>query len=93
MITKVGIRAKTNAFPIMRYSSATKPALNMIARAAPNPAPEVIPKVIGLASGFLKIPCSIVPAIASPIPAKIPIKMRGSLNCHTHTSASHRVWK
>ena len=82
---KVGIRAKANAFPIMRYSPATIPAPKRMAIAAPNPAPDVMPKVKGLASRFLKIPYT-VPAIASHVPAKMPIMIHGNLKFQTTIS-------
>jgi hypothetical protein len=57
-----------------------------MAIAAPNPAPDAIPKVKGLVSGFLKIPYIIVPAIASHMPAKMPIMIRGNLKFQTTIS-------
>ena len=50
------------------------PVPRMMANAAPKPAAEEMPKVKGLASGFLRMPCITAPATPRPMPATMLIK-------------------
>ena len=50
----------------------------MIASAAPSDAPEATPRVNGETSGFPRLPCIKVPAVANAAPAKIAISTLGN---------------
>ena len=52
----------------------------IIARDAPNDAPDATPNVNGDTSGLPKQPCINAPATARATPATIPISIRGNLN-------------
>lgn len=50
-----------------------------MAREAPNAAPEEIPKIYGLAIGFLNNPCIAHPAVANEAPIIAASKILGNL--------------
>jgi len=91
MIINVGINAKKNEHPTRRYSLTTAPSAKNRAKEAPNAAPAAIPNVKGLASGFFKVPCIIVPAAASPNPTRMAKIIRGSLRSQTLSSPNVSV--
>jgi hypothetical protein len=91
IITNVGINAKKNEHPTRRYSLTTAPSAKNSANEAPKDAPAAIPNVKGLASGFFKVPCIIVPAAASPNPTRIANVIRGSLRSQTLSSPNVSV--
>ena len=66
-----------------RYSPPATPAPRTIAIEAPVVAAEAIPRVNGLASGFLRIPCMTEPATASPNPAQTAKSTRWSRKSQT----------
>jgi len=63
------------------------PAPRMMAIDAPHEAADAIPRVKGLASGFLRTPCITDPAIASPNPATTAKSTRCSRQPHMMPTA------
>lgn len=54
---------------------------NTIIKEAPNDAPDEMPKINGLTSGFLKMDCKTAPETERLIPTKITSNILGSLTC------------
>ena len=54
---------------------------------APNDAPDEIPKINGLTSGFLKIDCKTAPETERLAPTKIATNILGSLTCNKIVSS------
>ena len=83
---------KMKAFPTINHWPPTNPAPMTIARAAPNPAAEEMPRVKGLARGFLRMPCITAPAMARPMPPTIARRMRCRRKPQTMVSENQSVW-
>jgi len=82
-----------NALPTINHCPPTNPAPMTMARAAPKLAAEEMPKVNGLARGFLRMPCITAPATARPMPPTIARRMRCSRRPQTMVSENQLVWK
>lgn len=90
---KAHFHIKTKALPMISHSPPMNPAPMIMAMAAPKEAADEMPRVKGLARGFLRMPCMTAPAMARPIPPTIPIRILCSLSPQTMVSENQVVWK